>query len=222
MINCKLSAGKYQGMYGPGFARGGNAPMAKYFPEITDANLRFSKNVMIGGDSVNYSNYTLLSKNYFPPSSADVKFIDYVNGSKDVRNYALSSGSGFKNKSTDGKDIGVDMARLTTAQTVTKVCAPDTTVSAENPSFNTSRTMTIYPNPVSSFCTLDLGDLPHGNEYSVRIVNIVGQEVMRLPARTRIISLDMTSIKSAGVYRAQVVQTYGMVMGECAVVVVGR
>ena len=222
MMNCKLSAGKYQGMYGPGFARGGNAPMAKYFPEITDANQRFNRNVFIGGDSVNYSNYTSLSKNYFPPSSADVQFIDYANGSKDYRTYALSSGSGFKNKSTDGKDIGVDMARLIAAQTLTKVCTSDTTVSAENPPNTPQRSMTIYPNPVTTTCTLDLGEMPHGVGYSVRIVNIVGQEVMRLPARTRIISLDMTSIKSAGVYRAQVMQTYGMVMGECAVVVVGR
>ncbi|MBK9248530.1 MAG: hypothetical protein IPM69_10560 [Ignavibacteria bacterium] len=219
LINCKLSAGKYQGMYGPGFARGGNAPMARYFQGLTDASMRFHKNVFIGGDSINYSNYTVLSKNYFPASSSEVKFIDYTNGNSDYRNYALLPVSIFKNNGSDGRDIGVDFARLTEAQTLIKRCATDTSVSVENPIVALSKSMTIFPNPAKTICTLDLGDMPQGYEYSLRILNIVGQEIMRVPARTRIIPLDMTSIKSEGVYLVQLLDDKGNVLDELNVLV---
>lgn len=68
LVNCFRSSGGYQGMYGPGFARGGNGPMARYFPGITDANQRFHNNVLIGGPAADYSNYTTISKNFFPVS----------------------------------------------------------------------------------------------------------------------------------------------------------
>lgn len=68
LVNCFRSSGGYQGMYGPGFARGGNGPMARYFPGITDANQRFHNNVLIGGPAADYSNYTTISNNTFPAS----------------------------------------------------------------------------------------------------------------------------------------------------------
>jgi hypothetical protein len=68
LVNCFLSEGGYQGMYGPGFARGGNGPMARYFPGVTDANQLFHNNVLVGGPAADYSNYATVSKNYFPAS----------------------------------------------------------------------------------------------------------------------------------------------------------
>ena len=68
IVNCFLSSGGYQGIYGPGFARGGNGPIARYFPGITDANQLFHRNVLIGGTVSDYSNYVTSSTNHFPAS----------------------------------------------------------------------------------------------------------------------------------------------------------
>ena len=54
-------------MYGPGKAAG-NASMAYYFPDVTDANQHFHNNALIGGTASAYSNYTTISTNTFPAS----------------------------------------------------------------------------------------------------------------------------------------------------------
>lgn len=66
-VNCFKTAGGYQGMYGPGKAAG-NASMAYYFPDVTDANQHFHNNALIGGTASAYSNYTTISTNTFPAS----------------------------------------------------------------------------------------------------------------------------------------------------------
>ncbi len=43
LFHCFISDGGYQGIYGPGFAHGGNGPIARYFPGITDATKSFTK-----------------------------------------------------------------------------------------------------------------------------------------------------------------------------------
>lgn len=82
LVNCFRSSGGYQGMYGPGFARGGNGPMARYFPGITDANKLFHNNVLIGGPASDYSNYSTVSKNYFPASINDWSGDDDIGASQ--------------------------------------------------------------------------------------------------------------------------------------------
>jgi len=74
-VNCFRSAAGYQGMYGPGKTEG-NASMAFFFPDLTDANRRFDGNALIGGTATRYSNYAAVSNNVFPAtvSSAILKY----------------------------------------------------------------------------------------------------------------------------------------------------
>lgn len=115
VLYCFISDGGYQGIYGPGFAQGGNGPMGRYFPGITDANQQFHKNVLIGGPDFRYSNYNTLSQNYFPANPGAVQFVDYANGGSDYHGYALANTSPYHSLGTDGKDPGVDLAQLDSA-----------------------------------------------------------------------------------------------------------
>jgi hypothetical protein len=51
--------------------------------------------------------------NYFPNTPGDVGFVNYNNGNGG--NYALVASSPYKNKGTDGKDLGADIAGLEAA-----------------------------------------------------------------------------------------------------------
>ena len=53
------------------------------------------------------------SNNMFPATIADVSFTDFNNG--DGGNYQLQSNSPYKNKGTDGKDLGADIVGLNQA-----------------------------------------------------------------------------------------------------------
>ena len=53
------------------------------------------------------------SPNWFPTTANDVLFVNYNNGNGG--NYALQAGSPYKNKGTDGKDLGADIAGLNQA-----------------------------------------------------------------------------------------------------------
>jgi hypothetical protein len=53
------------------------------------------------------------AKNMFPKTVADVEFTDFNNG--DGGNYELLPGSPYKNKGTDGKDLGADIVGLNAA-----------------------------------------------------------------------------------------------------------
>lgn len=123
IFHCFLSEGGYQGIYGPGFAQGGNGPMAAYFPGITDANQGFHQNVLIGGNPSKYSNYSSSSQNHFPATAADVQFLDYGSGPTDYHQYALTGTSPYHLSATDGSDIGVDMAALDAAMLASPQCA---------------------------------------------------------------------------------------------------
>ncbi|MBK7034129.1 MAG: T9SS type A sorting domain-containing protein [Ignavibacteria bacterium] len=71
VANCFRSAGGYQGIYGPGKAEG-DGTIQHYFPDITDANRRFSDNVLIGGNASRYTEFGPMSKNVFPTSAVGV------------------------------------------------------------------------------------------------------------------------------------------------------
>ncbi len=171
MVNCFLSAGGYQGIYGPGFAQGGNGPMGAFFPDITDANQHFNRNVLIGGNSAKYSNYATISKNYFPASLANVSFIDYANGAKDYHNYALSNTSTYKNLGSDGKDIGVDFTQLDSALNSKLVCTV-TDISYIN---KEEILVNIYPNPIHNEASIELNkDLKDASFY---LIDMLGHEI---------------------------------------------
>ncbi len=129
IFNCFVSAGGYQGVYGPGFAQGGNGPMGKYFPGISDAGKQFHKNVMIGGNAIKYNNYSTLSQNYFPVLTSEVGFINFANGKNDFHDYELSAGSNYKNAGSDGTSIGVNFVDLDAAFTFSLPCKTTNTSS---------------------------------------------------------------------------------------------
>lgn len=60
------------------------------------------RNLIAGADPSRYP-----AGNYYPPSLEDVRFVD-----KTLGNYKLSVSSPYKNKGTDGRDIGCDMDAL--------------------------------------------------------------------------------------------------------------
>jgi hypothetical protein len=53
------------------------------------------------------------SGNFFPTTTNDVGFVNYNNGNGG--NYELQANSPYKNKGTDGKDLGADIVGLNAA-----------------------------------------------------------------------------------------------------------
>ena len=86
LVNSLISSGGYQGIYGPGVKQG-DATFAMYFPDVTDANKQFHKNVLISGDASKYANFKSMSQNYFPPKNSNVAFVDFNNGPNNLLNY---------------------------------------------------------------------------------------------------------------------------------------
>jgi PKD repeat protein len=89
------------GIFGSGAGAAGNATLSAYFP---GAIVR--RNVLHGGPASLYP-----PENYFPTGTYETHFVNYA-----AQNYALRSGSPYLGGATDGKNIGVDIAALTTAQ----------------------------------------------------------------------------------------------------------
>ena len=69
----------------------------------------FSSNVIVA-PTKNYPSSSWPTGNYFPASVAAVGFTSYNNGNGG--NYQLTSASPYKNKGTDGKNIGADVAAI--------------------------------------------------------------------------------------------------------------
>ncbi|MFN0174971.1 MAG: T9SS type A sorting domain-containing protein [Saprospiraceae bacterium] len=178
LFQCFISDGGYQGIYGPGFAQGGNGPMGRYFPGITDANQKFHKNVLIGGDAFRYSNYNTLSLNYFPANPAAVQFVNFANGGSDYSGYTLANTSPYKNAATDGRDIGVDFVQLDNALNRIVDCGP--TVGVGEPlEFGEIR---FFPNPFRGRVTIASKRELKGAELVV--LDFLGREVKRMTAIT--------------------------------------
>ncbi len=142
LINSFISSGGYQGIYGPGLTQGNNT-ISTCFPDITDLNLHFNKNVFIGGDSSKYSNYLNVSQNYFPVSTSNISFINYANGYIDYHDYGLSNSSIYYNNGSDNKDIGINIAQLDSAINAVRECQLQTNI--QKPELES--TLNIFPNP---------------------------------------------------------------------------
>lgn len=141
-----VSAGGYQGIYGPGYTQGNNT-IKYYFPDITDSNKRFHKNAMIGGDANKYTNYKTLSQNYFPVTAANVGFINYSGGTTDYHNYAMNTASPYFKNGSDGKDLGVNFINLDSAFNVTRGCPGYT--GSMHPLDKSGFLIQLFPNPAS-------------------------------------------------------------------------
>jgi len=83
-------------------------------PTITScfSTYTFSNNGLIATPS-QFPQSSWPTGNYFPTTVADVQFTDYNNGNGG--NYQLLAGSPYKNKGTDGKDLGADIVGLESA-----------------------------------------------------------------------------------------------------------
>lgn len=95
---------------------GGSADCAYYDVPLTTFNACFtssvfSANAMIAAPSGAPAGWP--SGNFFPDSAAAVQFVDYNGGNGG--NYQLLSSSPYKNKGTDGLDLGADIAAINSA-----------------------------------------------------------------------------------------------------------
>lgn len=140
-----ISTGGYQGIYGPGQQQGNNT-LSHYFPDVSDENMHFHKNVLIGGDAQKYSNYNTISANYFPDNLMDIKFSDYPDGHLDYNGYSLTDDSPYYRDASDGKDIGVDVAQLDSAITIKRGC-PEIISSVKPNQESPNLAFEIFPNP---------------------------------------------------------------------------
>ncbi|MEO6190929.1 MAG: T9SS type A sorting domain-containing protein, partial [Saprospiraceae bacterium] len=172
IFNCFLSAGGYQGIYGPGFAQGGNGPMGNFFPNIKDLNKKFNKNVLIGGPINKYTNYNTISNNYFPLGQNDVKFVDYNGGLNNYLNYTLNRSSPYYLNGIDNKDIGVDFVLLKQALEKTSDCL-NTIVENEH----LEHQINIYPNPIHDHLMIIGNELMDNGDFI--ITDLFGNQVKR-------------------------------------------
>jgi hypothetical protein len=153
-----------------GFAHGGNGPMARYFPDITDANKNFDRNILVQAPSNRYSNYSTLSLNYFPATISDVGFKDFTGGIQDIKNFELSASSPYQTSSSEGKAIGVNFETLLDAQKVKKRCESIVAVKDTNRSH---KYFEMYPNPANSEVHFVLKDKNLSAE--IRLTDINGK-----------------------------------------------
>jgi hypothetical protein len=72
----------------------------------------FSHNALVATPSA-FPPSTWPADNMFPANVSDVEFVDFNNGNGG--NYELQSSSPYKNKGTDGKDLGADIVGLNSA-----------------------------------------------------------------------------------------------------------
>lgn len=87
------------GAFGSGKGEG-NGALAFFLPGAV-----FTANAIVGALAASYP-----PGNFFPADAAAVGFTDVASG-----DYSLSASSTYKAKGTDGKDLGVDMAKLSAA-----------------------------------------------------------------------------------------------------------
>lgn len=201
IFNCSLSAGGYQGIYGPGFAQGGNGPMATFLPGITDANQLFHKNILIGGNSAKYSNYNTTSNNYFPKDNTQIGFTDFNNGINDFNNYALLPTSQYKNAGSDGKDIGVNYIALEMSLNEKYSCITTQITQEKN---NTSSSFRIFPTVFQdNFTIVFKHEIKNAQ---LRILDITGTEVYNQQGIFGSSIEIRTKEIQAGFYFVQVIQ----------------
>ncbi len=192
ITHSSISAGGYRGIYGPGQSEGNNT-IAHYFPDVTDANMHFHKNVLISGDELKYTNYNTISQNYFPDGAGDVMFVEYVNGDVDYHGYALSQTSPYALFGTDNKDIGVDVNGLDSALLAVRSCQIIT--SSKDPA-KEERILQLFPNPVRELLHVHtIGDF--GKYYHIFDLN--GRIILSGEIKSNQVEINTYSL-NAGIY----------------------
>ncbi len=133
----------------------GNQAIAYYFPGAV-----FTGNVLTGRSPTVFTNYP---GNFFPASMAAVGFVDATNG-----NYALSPGSPYKGKATDGTDPGVDFVALDAAQAGANAPSP-----SGSPATPPTPSPTAPPTPSSTPTTMPTPSPTPVNDTSAPTTSIV-------------------------------------------------
>ncbi len=186
-----ISAGGYQGIYGPGVQQGNNT-ISRYFPDITDANLRFHKNVLIGGNASRYTNFAMNSKNYFPATVNEVGFLNYIDGPNNPALFALSGQSPYKGNASDGKDIGADMDRLLKNLNPVKKCNP---VSITKDPQDNGRKIKLWPSPCTEMLSIETE-----NKGMIFITDLLGRPRIIYLIREKITQLDLSNLESGSYF----------------------
>ncbi len=124
----------------------GNSAMSTYMlgPVFTNNAIAGPWPTSGGATTAMYSSYP---GNFFPASLDAVGFLDRAHD-----NYRLSSGSPFKNKATDGSDLGVDFDALDAAQSATNAPPPSGTSPTPSPTVSPTPSptpsATVAPTPI--------------------------------------------------------------------------
>lgn len=131
ITNSRANAAGYQGIYGPGYQQG-NKTIEYYFNDITDESRRMDKNVFIGGDEAKYTNFSTMSKNYFPIDEKYVGFTNFLNGRVDIKDYLLLPTSVYKNAGSGGKSIGADYEKIDSAIHTKRLCNNNSNIAVQS------------------------------------------------------------------------------------------
>jgi hypothetical protein len=193
-----ISAGGYQGIYGPGQSQGNNT-IAQYFPDITDANQRLHQNIFIGGNASRYSNFNTISQNHFPADVGSVGFSDYAGGVLDYHGYALAADSPYADAGTDGEDIGVNMEVLDAAMIIERSCDSIPTKVHAVSSFDLP--MQLYPNPAGAAFFISTTET---GQYRYSVFDLTGRVVQSGICGDGKTRID-TRLMPAGMYMVRLV-----------------
>ncbi len=117
----------------------GNSTITSYFPNVV-----FQKNILVGGNSSWYSSYP---GSFFPATWSEV-LVNKAGG-----DYNVVSTSIYNNGGTDGKDIGVDLATLS-SNTAGAVSGNNPNIAVyPTPAYAYPTPVYAYPTPTSSTTT---------------------------------------------------------------------
>ena len=175
-----------------------------YLDAQGNANAVFVIKVTGALSTSTYSKIILLNgaqaKNVYWKIDGPVNISDFsaFKGILVANNGAISLGNGV---SIDGRAFTTSGAVLTTSVTTTMLpdCSSPVTGIGSVDSQNTSNILTISPNPFKSSATIVLNDQSDLKNYTLKIYNVMGKEVLSTIVATQVTTLRTSDFKS-GIY----------------------
>ncbi len=169
-----------------------------------------------GNDTLNfYVNGTLVNSQYYPTNSTlDGPF--KIGGGTDV---AINSNRFLFNGKLD--DIGI-WNRALTQQEITNLYNSTSTSECLTMTINTgvlsttpvtyTSSVNIYPNPANDHITIDCGNLATVTGWSIKITNMLGQEVFNQPMNTQQYVVPLNSWTGKGMYFVKIINAQNEVV----------